>query len=461
MNLSGEWVHVDSCEGVVGEKSMYEAGWGKSLSYVLAFTTQHVTDVTPFYTAKWNDSDFQARRRSVTSSEEAGSAILLQVNDEVGRKLTDKERDLVQYQAEFERKILMDAKMKNSWSHVYQHGRISGAHSWKAVRNETGNEDNDAMESQEVFKFQIEPFYPASDCLEIRIRPKDREIWVNGTSCAVAVEDAISIVVLDESLPGLVLQSQCFTSAARLSDFVSSLPCDRIVAMTGKLQKRDDNEHESHTKFPTLGNFNCDAVNDLFLFFGQVMRKPSWATCIIVDDSKDENSEYVFSCAQKINPGDRSMRTLRRCRPSKVQQRLPEEVMPLQTQKLATFSQKHIAVERYLSENNGPCYGYTTKQGGPVYLFGANAYPFEAKTNEEWNSFVLLPSVFVKDSDQGIEERQKDRKLAFEVPVDASKFEQLGSYILQSPHDGLAVAEALQNCRLVGLYFSAHWCGRK
>jgi hypothetical protein len=365
VNLSGEWVHVDSCEGVVGENSMYEAGWGKKLSYVLAFTPHHVTDVTARYTC--HDGDLQARRRTVTSSEEAGITILRDLNHAMAAPLPAKERDLLLQQAQIEeRQLLAEQMTKRSWDHhhVYRRGRISGSQAWKVSRHETGGGDNgessttpSTLSSSTVVKFHTEPFYPARPTLEVILRPNEREIIVNGTSCAVGLHDAVSVVVLDETILGLVLQSQCFTSMEDLSEFIATLPIGRIVAMIGDKKEEEQQTATTPTtgtiepfivkEFTKLGGFDTDALNHSFVFFGQMKLTPDWSRCVRTiapsEDGDGNDKEYMFSCTQhNIALPERSLRTLKFCRPTKVLCRLPETVMPLQTQSLASFAQTCI-----------------------------------------------------------------------------------------------------------------------
>lgn len=50
-----KWCHCDSCENAFDSPLMYESGWGKKLSYIVAFNPYNVVDVMQRYTNNYED----------------------------------------------------------------------------------------------------------------------------------------------------------------------------------------------------------------------------------------------------------------------------------------------------------------------------------------------------------------------------------------------------------------------
>ncbi|CAK0827424.1 unnamed protein product [Prorocentrum cordatum] len=70
LGQDGRWRHCDPCEGRMDSPLLYEAGWGKELTYVFAFSPAEVVDVTPRYTAVW--PEVLARRGPASEADLAG-----------------------------------------------------------------------------------------------------------------------------------------------------------------------------------------------------------------------------------------------------------------------------------------------------------------------------------------------------------------------------------------------------
>jgi len=60
---TGKWTHLDPCENTFDNPLMYESGWGKKLTYIIAISKDEWVDVTPRYTK--NRMMNKMRRKSV------------------------------------------------------------------------------------------------------------------------------------------------------------------------------------------------------------------------------------------------------------------------------------------------------------------------------------------------------------------------------------------------------------
>ncbi|XP_030644868.1 peptide-N(4)-(N-acetyl-beta-glucosaminyl)asparagine amidase [Chanos chanos] len=138
------WLHCDPCENVCDKPLMYEVGWGKKLSYILAFSKDQVVDVTWRYSCK--HPEVLSRRTDIPETLLLGtlnelSAVKQQsLSPEKKRELL--ERLLVELVEFISPKTPKPGELG---------GRISGSLAWRAARGETGG--GAAKQKAEEFVF--------------------------------------------------------------------------------------------------------------------------------------------------------------------------------------------------------------------------------------------------------------------------------------------------------------------
>jgi peptide-N4-(N-acetyl-beta-glucosaminyl)asparagine amidase len=491
----------DGCEAVVNEPSMYEAGWGKQLSYILAITPSYVVDVTPRYTRQFASHEFLARRRAITSSEEAGQAVIQQINVTLLSKLSSvKQKQSIQKQWKEEEELLSSYKRLTEWareSNSYHQGRISGATEWKVARGEAGvssdaqekSENGDNQQPQYSTEYFIQTFLPSLHLTQayIAIHPRPplaqrtQAIIVSGAACAMGIPNQLSAVVVDPQT-GTILQSKSFVSLQHLETYVDNLPERLILVVHGQLLKENGgdttNPMNMHLR---LALWKSDHVWDGGIIYvgvvGQVSTNASpWTVCAKIRDTVDP---IVLQSKSTATVPDLKLRVHRSTRPNAVTGRLPDSYLPLVKQTTSTFAQKQAAFESFVSSSSsssmspipGQCtsiVGFCTKPGSPIYLIGSFSYPLQP-TLDEWATFVLLPAWLVPPNDCNngaavLDPVPVSASLAYEVPLDANVFvERLGPQLLVDTNQSIPTHVALQrkNPRLIAFYFSAHWCGRK
>lgn len=135
VRLGDRWTHTDPCEGCLDAPLTYEAGWGKKLTYIVAFSSIEVVDVTPRYTANWEQ--VLSRRWRL---KEATFANLVAEVDEGSRRnqfgatvsswRNDEERELMARRADGSAGEIPGAEELR--------GRASGSAEWRLERGELG-----------------------------------------------------------------------------------------------------------------------------------------------------------------------------------------------------------------------------------------------------------------------------------------------------------------------------------
>lgn len=164
------WVHVDSCEAAVDTPLVYEKGWGKKLTYCLAFARDHVLDVTKRYTRKFDElltrrtafSEQQLKHAMHAISELATDrsvARLSQDAAEARRKVL--ERRAAEEEQELE-KPLLEAKASE------QVGRTSGDAEWRAQRGELGATEGARTQALQLSEKGLDGSAPSGQPTAIR-----------------------------------------------------------------------------------------------------------------------------------------------------------------------------------------------------------------------------------------------------------------------------------------------------
>ncbi|KOC65312.1 Peptide-N(4)-(N-acetyl-beta-glucosaminyl)asparagine amidase [Habropoda laboriosa] len=129
------WIHLDPCEDIMDRPLMYEKGWKKKLSYVLAFSKDEIQDVTWRYT---RDQQAVMKRRDVCSETK-----LLQFIESWNKyHQSSPNYSASRRQYVIKRRLLELAELiyvPNKYNFDddgnYQ-GRISGSNEWKLARGE-------------------------------------------------------------------------------------------------------------------------------------------------------------------------------------------------------------------------------------------------------------------------------------------------------------------------------------
>ena len=476
IRLGDSWIMADPCEGIIDKPSMYEYGWGKNgLCYMIALGLDHVCDVTPRYTREFLTDAFQARRRGHTTSENASVAIIQQINMEIRKNLTLSKIAVeeLERRRQLEESELQLLKQMTEWSEQekYGRGRISGSLAWKQSRSEAGTSDAKTADRRQVASFEVESFSTSPrGGLSLVVHPlpfgRHDGIVVGGTACAIGETNSLSIVVVDEKHHGCILQSRSFLTWKEANSFVNGLPSQRIVIMNGKCT--DDS-----TKFVELlrlGGWRKDVdVTGGIAFIGQMDCHPDWTFFSSLADCPSSGYEVVLNLGSQPSL-PLKLRTERHVFPRRVVGRLPDSNMPLKTQLIASDHQKRSAFTSFIRSTSNRGYsGYVTKAGSPVYLLDSTSFPlskvdssFLAVVGKEkvWHTVHFLPDPLVPSDDEGISSNTDEKVPAYDIPLETSFFSKtLGRHLLTSNGARLPIHEALYNSRLIGLYFSAHWCG--
>jgi peptide-N4-(N-acetyl-beta-glucosaminyl)asparagine amidase len=124
------WLHCDPCENVCDSPLMYEIGWGKQLSYVMAYSRDEVQDVTWRYSCRHRD--VLCRRTKCTEMELLST--MMQLRQERQQDLSDARKLYLNKRLLAE---LVEFLTPHQPTEAERKGRSSGSLAWRLARGET------------------------------------------------------------------------------------------------------------------------------------------------------------------------------------------------------------------------------------------------------------------------------------------------------------------------------------
>ncbi|XP_076986084.1 peptide-N(4)-(N-acetyl-beta-glucosaminyl)asparagine amidase isoform X2 [Tamandua tetradactyla] len=172
------WLHCDACENVCDKPLLYEVGWGKKLSYVIAFSKDEVVDVTWRYSCK--HEEVIARRTEV--KEELLRETINGLNKQRQLTLSESRRKELLQRIIVELVEFISPKTPKSGE---LGGRISGSLAWRVARGEVGLEGKETLfipsENEKISK-QLYVYYNIVKDRYVRVSNNNQTIsgWENG-----------------------------------------------------------------------------------------------------------------------------------------------------------------------------------------------------------------------------------------------------------------------------------------
>ncbi|XP_049622013.1 peptide-N(4)-(N-acetyl-beta-glucosaminyl)asparagine amidase isoform X1 [Suncus etruscus] len=172
------WLHCDACEDVCDKPLLYEIGWGKKLSYVIAFSKDEVVDVTWRYSCK--HEEVISRRTEV--KEDILRETINGLNRQRQISLPENRRKELLQRIIVELVEFISPKTPKPGE---LGGRISGSVAWRVARGEMGLERKEILfipsENEKISK-QLHLCYNIVKDHYVRISNNNETIsgWENG-----------------------------------------------------------------------------------------------------------------------------------------------------------------------------------------------------------------------------------------------------------------------------------------
>ena len=126
------WIHVDSCEEAYDTPLVYEQGWGRVMTFIVAASDEEIVDVTPRYVKDW----CIVKERRSEKMENNLKAVIRNYNNLLIGKLSEEEKVKLNERRENEKKEFESKTGECKVSEEEKLPRQSGSLQWRQERGE-------------------------------------------------------------------------------------------------------------------------------------------------------------------------------------------------------------------------------------------------------------------------------------------------------------------------------------
>ncbi|CAH1795770.1 unnamed protein product [Owenia fusiformis] len=170
------WLHCDPCENQCDKPLTYEHGWGKKLSYIIAFAHDDIQDVTWRYSAKHTE----VRSRRIECREDWLVKTIFKMRTEKQKNMSEAKKKIMQDRLVVEMVEFLTPKIASASE---GQGRQSGSVAWRLSRGETKTDAQPyVFKLTESEKHDKEFYITYSAALDKYCRPSERNEVTNSWS---------------------------------------------------------------------------------------------------------------------------------------------------------------------------------------------------------------------------------------------------------------------------------------
>ncbi|KAK6643481.1 hypothetical protein RUM43_004986 [Polyplax serrata] len=177
--VQSRWIHCDPCEKAVDTPLMYECGWKKNLSYIIAYSLDDIQDVT----WRYSTDHIKILQNRNKCNEQELIDFIVKLRNLLLNHTTPARKQFVLKRTALE---LIDLLKQKSVSEAEERGRTSGSMAWRLMRGETSLDDINykphiwRVDEKDIEKRKFELSYVTAKDTYYKDSKAVMKSWMNG-----------------------------------------------------------------------------------------------------------------------------------------------------------------------------------------------------------------------------------------------------------------------------------------